>query len=176
MNQSPKYLIAFLLISAIQITHSQTSSSEYLLRKTTSIAGSSENFTANNVNYTIQQSIGQPSAIGTFSYNNYSVLQGFIQPSNLLANTSLNIELITSNLKGKVHPNPFDESITLSFSNDIEGDINIEVYDLIGRLVFSKKQPAEQSLQLEFKNLPAATYILKVRVNKRQFIKKIIKK
>lgn len=175
MNQKLFYFSTFFFIFIHQFIHGQNELSEHLLRATTSIAGSSENITVNNQQFVVQQSIGQSSVIGTFFYNNYSVRQGFIQPNSLLLDTSLSADFFRSNLKGNVHPNPFDNSLTISFSKKIEGEINIDVFDLLGRLVISEKQPAKQSVLIQLKSLPSATYILKIRANKNQFIKKIIK-
>ena len=72
-----KLLFVSILLLCIQFTQAQNTTSDYLVRSTTGVAGSSETISANNNSYTVQQSIGQTSAIGTFSTENYTVGQGF---------------------------------------------------------------------------------------------------
>ena len=128
-------VIFFLFIN--QFSHSQSTSSRYLVRATTSIAGSSEKITLNNYDLIIQQSIGQSSVIGAFYQNNFSVRQGFIQPNSISTKIALNLETFQSTLESTVHPNPFKESITLSFSKIVSDKISITVFDILGRMVFS---------------------------------------
>ena len=163
-------LIAFLFIQQV---NSQNNSSEQLVRTTTGVSGSSEIITNNNKTYVVQQSIGQASAIGTFSYENYTLRQGFIQPNVLAKIIDIAIPL---NLDAIIYPNPFVESVTISFSEQITDKVEVTVFDVLGRVVFSKNYNAEQNLQVQFNNLSVANYILKVTANNKQFIKKIIKK
>jgi hypothetical protein len=140
---------------------------------TTGVSGSSESITVNNKSYLVQQSIGQASVIGTFNNAGYTLRQGFIQPNVLAkivdANMSIDLEVI-------FYPNPFIESATLAFTETIKGTIEIGVFDMLGRLVFSNTYNAEQNLEVQFKNLSVADYILKVTANNKQFVKSIIKK
>ena len=144
-----------------------------MVRSTTGVAGSSETISANNNSYTVQQSIGQASAIGTFSTENYTVRQGFIQPDVMSKIRDIAIPL---SLEAIVYPNPFVEGVTLSFSEQITDKVAVAVFDVLGRLVFSKSYAAQQKVQVQFENLSVANYILKVTANNKQFIKKILKK
>ncbi|SNR34172.1 T9SS type A sorting domain-containing protein [Lutibacter flavus] len=162
-----------LFLTFIQFTEAQNTTSAYLVRATTGVAGSSETITANNKSYTVQQSIGQASAIGTFSAENYTVRQGFIQPNVLAKIRDTAIPLI---LEAIVYPNPFVEGVTISFSEQISNKVEVAVFDVLGRLVFSNTYAAEQNLKVQFENLSVADYILKVTANNKQFIKKILKK
>ena len=165
-----------LLVSAlflIQFSQAQNNSSEQLVRSSTGVAGSSENVTINNKAYIVQQSIGQASVIGTFSDENYTFRQGFIQP-NVFAKI-IDLAILLS-LDAIIYPNPFVESVTISFSEQITDRVEVAVFDILGRLVFSKSYTANQKVNVEFNNLSVADYILKVTANKKQFIKKIIKK
>ena len=162
-----------LLLFFIQILQAQNSSSTYLVRATTGVAGSSENVAINNQNYVVQQSFGQAGAIGTFSTENYTIRQGFIQPDVLAKIRDTSIPL---NLEAIIYPNPFIESVTISFSEQITDKVDVAVFDILGRLVFSKNYTADQNLQVQFNNLSVADYILKVTANNKQFVKKILKK
>jgi hypothetical protein len=120
----------------------------------------------------VQQSIGQASVIGTFYDSDYTLRQGFIQPNVLVKIIDKSIPL---NLAAVIYPNPFTESVTLSFSEKINDTVDVSVFDLLGRLVFSKSYMADQSINVEFNNLSVANYIIKVTANNKQFIKKILK-
>lgn len=172
MLKKVRYLFSIYILFGMQFMHAQKTSSEYLLRSTLSVSGSSENVTSNNKLYIIQTSIGQASIIGTFKNSDYTLRQGFIQPAILDMIVTKSISL---DLEATFYPNPFIESITLSFTEKIEGKVEVAVFDMLGRLVFSNNYVADQNLQVQFRNLPVANYILKVVANKKQFIKKILK-
>jgi len=83
---------------------------------------------------------------------------------------------IPLSLEAIIYPNPFVESVTLSFTEQITSKVEVAVFDLLGRLVFSNNYAGEQNLKVQFNNLSVADYILKVTANNKQFIKKILKK
>ena len=157
----------------IQFTEAQNTTSAYLVRVTTGVAGSSENVTINNKAYIVQQSIGQASVIGTFYDSDYTLRQGFIQPNVLAKIRDVAIPL---NLEAVIYPNPFVESIIISFSEQITDKVEVAVFDLLGRLVFSENYLADQKVNVQFNNLSVADYILKVTANNKQFIKEILKR
>lgn len=173
MKQKLLFVSALFLVLVSQLSQAQNSTSDYLVRATTGTSGSSENVTANNNQYVVQQSIGQASVIGTFYSSDYTVRQGFIQPDVLAKIIDLGIPL---NLEAIVYPNPFVESITISFTEEINGKVEVAVFDLLGRQVFSKSYVANQELNVQFSDLPVTGYILKVTANNKQFIKNILKK
>jgi hypothetical protein len=161
-----------LFLTFIQFSQAQNTSNSYLVRETTGISGSSEIISANNKTYIMQQSIGQASVIGTYD-SNYIARQGFIQPNVLAKIIDKDISL---NLEAIIYPNPFLESVTISFSEQITDKVAVVVFDLLGRLVFSKSYEGTQKLKVAFNNLSLANYVLKVTANNKQFIKKITKK
>lgn len=144
-----------------------------LIRSSLGISGSSETVRTETNTYTIQQSVGQNSVIGTFNNKNFTLRQGFIQPDVLAKIIDKSIPL---SLKATFYPNPFIEIVNISFTEKIESQIVVELYDQVGRLVFSNKYLANQNLKTSLKNLPVANYILKVSANSKQFITTIIKK
>jgi hypothetical protein len=156
-----------------QFSQAQNNSSEQLVRSSTGVSGSSEIITNNNKTYVVQQSIGQASAIGTFYDSDYILRQGFIQPNVLAKIRDVAIPL---SLDAVIYPNPFVESVTISFSEQIIDKVEVAVFDVLGRLVFSKSYLANQKVNVQFNNLSVANYILKVTANNKQFIKKILKK
>jgi hypothetical protein len=173
MKQKLLFVSALFLMFASQFSQAQNSSSNYLVRATTGTSGSSENVTANNKQYVVQQSIGQASVIGTFYDDNYTLRQGFVQPNVLAKIIDVAIPL---SLEAIVYPNPFVESVSISFSEKIIGKVEVVVFDLVGRQVFSKSYMATQELNVQFNELPVTGYILKVIANNKQFIKNILKK
>ena len=78
-------------------------------------------------------------------------------------------------LEANFYPNPFTEKVSLAFTQQINGNIEVAVFDMVGKLVFLKKYEAIQSLQLQFDNLSLGAYILKITANNRQLIKNIMK-
>lgn len=173
MNQKSTFITFIFLALVIQFTIAQNTSSAYLVRSTTGVSGSSENITSNNKLFVVQQSIGQASVIGTFENSGYIFRQGFIQPDVLAKIIDNNISL---DLEANFYPNPFIESVTLAFTEKIEGKVEVRIFDLLGRLVFSKSFMADQNVNVQLNYLSVAYYILKVTANNKQFIKKIIKK
>jgi hypothetical protein len=152
--------------------NAQNNPKEYVVRTVTGVSGSSEVISLNNSTYFFQQSIGQAGVIGTFSDIEYVLRQGFIQPNVISKIIETDIPL---NLVSNVYPNPFIENISLSFNEEIRGNVSVEVFDMLGRLIFSKNYLASQNLNVILRNLPVADYILKVTANRKQLIKKILK-
>lgn len=167
-----KKIVTLLLFCSISLAKAQNISSPYILRTTLGISGASENITINNNSYSVQQSTGQAGVIGTFKNNGYTLRQGFIQPNIWAKIVDKNLPI---SLTATFYPNPFSEIVTLNFSEKITSNIDISVYDLLGKLVLSKKYQAKQNLNMQFGSLSLGGFILKVTANNKQFIKNIIK-
>jgi hypothetical protein len=172
MNLKNLFHFLLLFLFSIQFSQSQSTESTYLVRSTVGASGSSESIVVDNKSYVVQQSIGQASVTGTFNNARYTLRQGFIQPNVLakIIDPNMSIDLVAT-----FYPNPFIENVTLAFTEKIEGNISVVIFDLLGRLVFSKNYPANQNLNMRFNNLSVAGHILKVTANNKQFIKTIIK-
>ncbi|GGE38231.1 hypothetical protein GCM10010832_18110 [Psychroflexus planctonicus] len=69
-----------------------------------------------------------------------------------------------------VYPNPTQDQL---FISGIENEVGIEIYNLLGKRVFSIIQKAEESLDIS--NLETGVYLLKVNDNENSFTQKIIK-
>ena len=162
----------FTQINAQNNPTSHNPTNQNIVRSSTGISGSSEKITIDNNVYTIQQSIGQSSVIGTFTNNNYVIRQGFIQPNVLAKIIDKEIPL---NLGAVIYPNPFKEFITISFKEKISNEVSIDVYDMLGRLVYQKNFEENQDIKIQLQNLSQENYILKVKANNKQLIQKIIK-
>lgn len=89
----------------------------------------------------ISQTIGQSSSIGTSSFN-YVVQQGFQQSfwgMYIATNAAEKIQF-------KTYPNPFIQSLNFEFSKPIADDIEINVFDIHGRLIFTQTKKADNFL------------------------------
>ncbi|MFM2369766.1 MAG: hypothetical protein RL619_2079 [Bacteroidota bacterium] len=164
-------LMLFLCFFLMQI-HAQNTSGSLLLRSTIGVSGSLKNINIQNKDYIIQQSVGQGSVIGTFMNDNLILRQGFIQPDVLAKIADKTIPL---NLEAVIYPNPFSENILLMFNEEVTSIISVEIYDIIGKLIFSKDYSPSQSIDVSLGNLPVSNYIIKAKANNKQFVKKIIK-
>lgn len=164
----------FLLICFCCIVQLQVSSqSKLIVRSTTGVSGTSDIIIKGDETFEIQQSFGQSSPIGTYSVDDYTIRQGFIQPNVLAKIMDQDIPL---NLNASVYPNPFIEKISMSFNEDVKGAVEVFLYDMSGREIYNHKFPGNNSFTINLGELPVANYILKARVNDKQIIKKLIKK
>jgi len=139
---------------------------------TLGMGGSSNMVNTNNKTYYVSQSIGQSSVIGTKINRNYKLLQGY-QIGSISVNMVATVENV---LKATIYPNPFEESIHISFDDVIKEEITIHVYDMAGREIMAKKYPPEQNLNIQLNYISVGIYNLIVNTNNKQFHAKIIKK
>lgn len=160
-----KVLFFILCFCFIPKTYSQE-----VMRSTLSNMGSSSNFT-DKENYIVQQSVGQLSVTGTFQSENYNILQGFIRPSFLSA------EIIKedTNVNALIFPNPFQNQVSISFSTVMDEPLNIFIYDMLGRVVYSEQQEASQKIHIVLNNLANASYIINIISGEKHFKATIIK-
>lgn len=161
-----KVILVFSFCCLIQ---QQGISQDHLLaRSTTTSSGASQSVMISNKPYIIQQSVGQQGVIGTTSYSR----QGFIQP--IIIPKTIDEDNI-SELGIKVYPNPFQTYVNLSFKQDIESLVVVEVYDLLGRAVHRKKYSGNRLIQVDLSSLQLGEYIIKVSANEKQFQTKLLK-
>lgn len=149
------------------------SQSSSIIRSTTGASGASEIVVSEDKTYVVQQSVGQPSVIGTHDNSNYIFRQGFIQPNVLAQIKEKDIPL---SLELRVYPNPFETQISLAFKEAVKSKIDVTVYDVIGRQVDVSSYQPNVYVAVRLGKLPSGEYILKVVANNKQFITKIIKK
>ncbi len=144
----------------------------FLIRSTLAEAGFTVHASIEGRTYAVQASLGQLSAIGTYYGIKYSAIQGFIQPNNV---ATLKEPPPFSNLLVSVFPNPFSEVLTISFSKPTLGPVEVEVADILGRIVLSKSYQAAQALEVRFNPISPGIYILKVTYKNQAYLKKITK-
>jgi hypothetical protein len=71
-----------------------------------------------------------------------------------------------------VYPNPVRETLFLEFGKGESGSVTLS--DAVGRTLF-EKQAVGMLEKIEFRELPAGSYLLKVRAGNQHFIRKIRK-
>jgi hypothetical protein len=118
----------------------------------------------------VRFTIGQQSVTGSSS-NGYSVQQGFQQ-----SNWSKILERNTISVVTTVFPNPFVTDVRFSFSTSPGNNIEVLVFDVLGRLVYSETAIQHNNvLTLHLNKLPNALYLVKLANEKFVYSAKIIK-
>jgi len=134
--------------------------------------GSSQTVTFHNKTYSVSQSIGQASVIGTSTNNGYTIRQGFQQPPHTFIIGTLN-EL--DDLKAIISPNPFQQSVYITFMDLIEDEVSVILHDISGRLILKETFAATQLIDLPLANIASGDYILNVIAGKKHLTTSIIK-
>ncbi|MFD1615068.1 T9SS type A sorting domain-containing protein [Gelatiniphilus marinus] len=168
-------LLAIVLSFAFSLDaqNSAKSSSYNIIRTNLGVSGSSHAVVTKKGTYSISQSVGQASVIGTYSNNGYSLRQGYQQPLS-----KIKVRLLAQNndLAANVYPNPFEQSVSIAFAKNTEKDILVNVFNLNGKLIYSKTFAPSQRIDIHFDNLSSGTYLLKAQSNNKLFHSKLIKK
>ena len=167
------YLHIVFIFCFVFTIQGQNSKAYSIMRSNLGASGSSKEVTTNNGKYSVSQSIGQASVIGTSSNNGYYLRQGYQQPLNKIKVTPLTKN---NNLRATIYPNPFEQFISVAFDEDIENDISVLVFDIAGKQVYSRTYKPSQRIDLNFGNISSGTYLLKVLSNNKLFNAKLIKK
>jgi len=119
----------------------------------------------------VSQSIGQQSIIGTFQKNNLTISQGYQQSLwNKYIKTTVNSAITT-----KTYPNPFFDTVYFQFSQPIDTNVQITLFDITGKIVFKEtKKPNEKILSIANLQLPSATYLVRLTADKLNYYTQII--
>ena len=148
--------------------------SQQLLRATiTSISSTRSN--ENIKKYTLQQSIGQSGLIGTKNFDNIQVQQGFLTNSTAIHIPNTDTDRIDESLALSISPNPFIDHVRIKFSKQTRHDIYIKIYDINGKLIFSKKQRPTNILYVPMHNYSVGTYLLHIQSGMNRMTKKLLK-
>lgn len=144
--------------------------SPYLMRSTTSAAGSSQSVSVGGKNYLLQQSFGQASPAGTVFESDFVARQGFIQPY-VLAKLSRRPDPIGLG----VYPNPVIDELHIDLEKPYEGNMYVTLYDYRGRLVDRQSYKEQQFVIFDVRHHAQGTYFLRVSVGDRQRVVQINK-
>lgn len=143
-----------------------------IISSTLGVGGSSSLVNTDNGTYYVNSSIGQPGAIGTFKESGYALRQGFQQP----VNAGIWFEQDPDNpFRIKVYPNPFKQSISISFGEIIDEEVLISLYDISGRIVVRDKYPASPLIIIPLGGIFDGTYILRITIGNRDYRTQLIK-
>jgi hypothetical protein len=123
----------------------------------------------------IQQSIGQSSIIGTQNIKRITVQQGFLNTVKVFNINNSNEDFIDTSLNIIISPNPFIDYINIKFSKVTEHVIHIKIYDIQGKVLFSRKYNATASLSIPMKYYSAGSYLIYIQSGINTFSKKLLK-
>ncbi len=141
------------------------------MRSALGVSGTSSTITSNSKTYVVQQSIGQGSVIGKFQSNGIIVRQGFIQPPIV----SSKVIPEETNLQAVIYPNPVTNLVIISFNEPIKESVSIQIFDMLGRSVFTKELNAAQKLSIDLSRLASAQYIFLIHTGEKQFKANLLK-
>lgn len=77
-----------------------------------------------------------------------------------------------------VSPNPFSHQITIEFGNNIQGEGQINMIDISGKMIFSKNHLLSSGSSLvldELDYIPPGVYIIRIRVGDKFFVQKMVR-
>ena len=144
-------LYILLLFCFMQEYQAQNNSGYRIIRSNLGSSGSSQTIETSKGTYKVNQSIGQSSVIGTHSRNGYYLRQGYQQPMT----DKVIIKETNTNLKAKVHPNPFKEMVVITFSDAIYKDLSVMVYDMNGKTIHTQEFLPLQEIELKINDVEA---------------------
>lgn len=158
------------LISASSDPNKDGKHQGQIARSNIGLAGTSTTLTTNNACYSVSQSMGQMSVIGTFDKKGCFLLQGYQQAKGLA-----NVPIPQNYLKAVVYPNPFWNCLNISFDILVVDKIQVTVFDMKGNAVYSETFPPTQYLNVPLEGFSNGTYFLKINIDKYLFVSPIIK-
>lgn len=166
-----KYAILIITLCLGQLFQAQNDQEHRIIRSNLGSSGSSKTVTTIKGVFTISQSIGQSSVIGTHYSNGYYVRQGYQQPFY----KQKTVKNLGNDLTVKVFPNPFIQDITITFSHTIKKEIVIIIYDINGKNLYTQEFLPAQEIKVNLTDISSGMYILKVVSEKLFFNTKLIK-
>lgn len=123
----------------------------------------------------VSHTIGQSISSQTVKKATTIIQQGFQQ--SMLSKSGFDIDIAKLSIETKVYPNPFVSHIKIDFSEEIKGDIQIILFDMLGKVLYNSSKTAENKTitidNLDF--LPAGSYFLSLNTNTYNFNKQLIK-
>ena len=122
----------------------------------------------------IQQTIGQNGAVGLSNISNHSVQQGFLNRVKLLNVDNTTVEFVET-MDLIIYPNPFKDFIKIKFSKPTMYPIQIDVFDVRGRLVLNRAFQPSGQITVSMDRLEDASYIIRISSGSSKFLKKLIK-
>ncbi|MBP6755462.1 MAG: T9SS type A sorting domain-containing protein [Bacteroidia bacterium] len=148
------------------------STGQVLHRQTLSNNGVS---TLTKKGFFVSHTIGQPISSQTVKKATTIIQQGFQQ--SMFSRSGLEIDIPKLSIETKVYPNPFNSYIKIDFSEEIKSDIQVILFDMLGKILFkTSKTPENKSITLDNLDfLPAGSYFLSLNTNNYNFNNQLIK-
>jgi|688.fasta_scaffold1483772_1 hypothetical protein len=121
--------------------------------------------------FIVSQSIGQQSVSGVYNTRKLSVQQGFQQ--FLYEFNEINNDFVVS-----FYPNPTSDYLYFSFDRLIKIPFKVEVCDILGRIIsVIDFEPSDKNIYtMSFGERASSMYLIKVKIDHKEFYSKIIKK
>jgi hypothetical protein len=167
------FLLVFCFIAQL---HAQKTKVTILRSTITTISSTSiYPVSIHNKNYKIQQSIGQYAMIGEKRIGKIKVQQGFLTNNKVFNINNSNLEFIDTSLNVQISPNPFIDHIKINFSKETVNDIQINIYDLNGKVLFSKKYKPTDVLFVPMRFYSIGSYVIRIQSGTTKITKKLIK-
>lgn len=160
-----KKLLLILILSGIYLVNAQS-----LKQQTLGLAGKSQVIQTNAGSYFLLESIGQSSVIRTFKFNENELRQGFVQPLPAIV-----LDGDPNDLEVIVYPNPFVNGVVVNLENGLKGNIEMQLFDISGRLVLSNSFEEETQLSIPLLNLSQGSYFLKLQAGRQQKVTQLLK-
>ncbi|MBO6880712.1 T9SS type A sorting domain-containing protein [Winogradskyella sp.] len=165
------FLSILVLFCFAQHLQAQSNSGYRIIISNLGSSGSAQTVETSNGSYKISQSIGQSSVIGTHYNSGYYLRQGYQQPMHTIKRIrDLDIELCA-----KVYPNPFSQTLYITFSDVMRNDISIKIFNIEAREIHTQVFLPSQRLELQLQDFSSGTYLLKVTSGRKRFNTKLIK-
>jgi len=182
MTFGVRYVVFFLVMLSVTNVISQVliSQSPKLIKSVLTQAGSStvsyEYPDASGVfrTTTIQQSIGQHGTVGLSKTPLSSVQQGFLNHIKTIKVDNRSDDFIEIR-ELSIFPNPFKAHVNIKFSKPTIYPIQIEVFDVRGRLVLNQEFQPSGQITVSMDRLEDASYIIRISSGSSEFLKKLIK-
>ncbi|MEW7278555.1 sulfatase-like hydrolase/transferase [Aquimarina sp. 2201CG1-2-11] len=97
--------------------------------------------------------------------------------ADVSSNTKEPNEIVLNKTIGlSISPNPFKDVLNITMNNDNYSEAKVQIFNNIGRLLYSKTFKAESTLTISNLNLPVGQYFMKVTVDGQQTVKQLLKK
>ncbi len=163
-----KQFYYFLFIGLLSVTVS----AQNLQRSSLGSSGASSRISSSDNMYYVSQSVGQKSVIGTLINGENAIRQGFQQPPiqvEVYSETNTDIQAV-------VFPNPVDAFITIQFNEELKNPIQVEIFDVLGKLMINTSENPTNSFKINMTHLATGTYFLNLSSGNRKFTARLIKK
>ena len=163
--KSMKKLLLLLVLITVHLVNSQS-----LKRQTLSSAGTSQIVQTSTSSYFLLQSIGQSGVINTFEANDNELRQGFVQPlpAIVLGGDPNDLEVV-------VYPNPFVNGVIVNLENGLEVEINMQLFDISGRLVLTDSFEETTQVSIPLTNLSQGSYFMRLTAGGQQRVTQLLK-